>query len=336
MKGLDPINFAYVMATGGISIIFRMAGWEKLSLLFFVLTAISYFSLIFLFAIRIFLFRKQFKREMVNIYDLFEYLTFGAGTNVLAICFILRGSDAIGTGLGLLGIASIIILIYYIFSTFFFGQNPYLESLSPVWLLMGIACHTIGITITALWQHGIIQQEIFLFLAFCFWSFGIVLYLIFMTLNIYRMFFFPFVGKDFFPAYWTCMGAAAIAVVDGGKLVLVDQAPLFLEIIKPYIQGTIFLLWGWGTLWIPILCLMEIWKYGPYKVPFRYHPSLWAMVFPLAMYTAATDLLSSNFHLEFLQGMVPVCMWISFACWLVIFGMIGMSFRKTNSLKGIL
>ncbi|MFI5344357.1 MAG: hypothetical protein ACHQUC_09075 [Chlamydiales bacterium] len=55
-----------------------------------------------------------------------------------------------------------------------------------------------------------------------------------------------------------------------------------------------------GTAWIPILCLMELWKIIYFKIPFHYQPSRWAMVFPFGMYTAATDFLSSSLHLNYL------------------------------------
>lgn len=328
LKALDPLNFAYVMATGGISIIFQMAGWQKLSLILFILAVISYISLLLLFGARFIFFRKRFKKESVTAHDLFEYLTFGAGTNTLALRSILGGYEGAAIVLTLIGTISIIFLIYLIFSFLLFREKVVLESITPVWLLMGIACHTVGMALTALWGQGIIVHEFFLLFAFCSWSFGVVLYLIFMTLNLYRMFFLPFVGRDLFPAYWTCMGAAAIAVVDGCKLTLVENAPLFLERLTPYIQGSASLLWGWATAWIPILCLMEAWKYGYFKMPFNYHPSLWTMVFPLAMYTAATDLLATSLRLELVRGMVPFCIWISFGCWLLICSLIGMNFRK--------
>ena len=77
--------------------------------------------------------------------------------------------------------------------------------------------------------------------------------------------------------------------------ILVHNPPLFIEAIKPFMEGMVLFLWGWGTAWIPILCLMELWKVAYFKVPFHYQPSLWAMVFPMGMYTAATDLLSRVF-----------------------------------------
>lgn len=163
-----------------------------------------------------------------------------------------------------------------------------------------------------------INNDIFLLLAFCFWVFGVFIYLVFMTLNIFRMFFFPFKGQDMDPCYWTCMGAAAIAVADGSQFILIHNPPLFLNAIKPFMEGMILFLWAWGTAWIPILCLMELWKRFYFKIQFHYQPSLWAMVFPLGMYTAATDFLSSSIHLDFLQKTVPIWLWMTFLMWILV------------------
>ena len=114
------------------------------------------------------------------------------------------------------------------------------------------------------------------------------------------------------------MGAAAIAVVDGSQLILIQNPPAFIETVKPFMEGMILFLWGWGTAWIPILCLMGIWKIAYFKVPFRYQPSLWAMVFPLGMYTSATDLLRFSIHIESVQGMVFVWLWITFFTWCLV------------------
>jgi tellurite resistance protein TehA-like permease len=183
--------------------------------------------------------------------------------------------------------------------------------------LLAIACNYSGIILSSLWTKGILTHPLFLLIAFSFWTFGVFLYIIFMALNLYRMLFFPFEGLDMDPCYWTCMGAAAIAVVDGALFTLVPHAPAFAVTVRPFIAGMILFLWTWGTAWIPILVLMELWKFFFFKIPFSYQPSRWAMVFPMGMFTAATDLLSYSLHMPFLQGVVHVCLWMTFILWCI-------------------
>ncbi len=318
LKNLSPANFAFVMSTGIVSIIFSKEDWPNLSLLFLIIGLLGYLALIALFISRFVLHKMEILEDFKDIQKMFKYLTFSAGSNTLGVSFCLSGYDHVGLILGSIGVISTIVLTYILFCSLFFHIQASIQAISPFWLLLAIANHSSGIVITTLWEKGIIDQNIFLLLAFCFWTFGVFLYLIFMTLNMYRMIFFPFVGEDMDPCYWTCMGAAAIAAVDGNQFLLLNNAPLIFDVIKPVMEGMILFLWCWGTAWIPILCLMELWKVAYFKVPFHYQPSLWAMVFPQGMYMTATLALNSHMNIAFLQEVVQIWLWITFFVWCLV------------------
>lgn len=318
LKNMSPANFAFVMATGIVSTIFFMNGWLHLSQLFLFIGLFGYLALICFFTARLVLFGKEILQDLRNIQKMFKYLTFSAGSNTLAVSSLLLGYDEIGWILSVVGISSTLILTYTLFCSFFFHVQASIQAISPFWLLLPIACNSCGIAITTLWNHEVISHTFFLLLAFCFWTFGVFIYVIFMTLNIFRMLFFPFKGQDMDLCYWTCMGAAAIAVVDGCQFILAHHPPLFFNAIKPFMEGMVLFLWGWGTAWIPILCLMVVLKYTYFKLPFQYQTSLWAMVFPMGMYTAANDLLSVSLHLDFLKSLALVWLWIAFLTWCLV------------------
>lgn len=318
LENLSPANFAFVMASGSVSLIFYKTGWLTLALLLLFVGMLGYFFLCTLFIWRFCVIKKKVLHDFKDVGKMFKYLTFSAGTNALAVSCLLFRYDLFGLILGVIGTISTVILTYTLFCTLFFHTQTSIRTISPFWLLLAIACHSTGIVLTTLWGQGMLSKDKFLLFAFGFWIFGVFIYLIFMTLNLFRMFFFPFKGQDMDPCYWTCMGAAAIAVVDGGLFVLVPRPPDFLIVIKPFIEGATLFLWCWGTAWIPILCLMELWKVAYFKIAFYYQPSRWAMVFPLGMYAAATDLLSSNGHLSFLHEIVPILLWITFISWCLV------------------
>ncbi len=306
------------MATGILSIAFYKQDLNMLSWLFLAIGLIAYAILVSLFIARLALLGKTALQDLQNIQKMFKYLTFSAGSNALAVGLSLQGYDLFGFALGAIGVTTTIFLTYTLFCTLFFHVQVPIQEISPFWLLLAIACNSSGIAITTFWENQMLANPSFLLLAFCFWTFGVFIYVILMTLNMYRMLFFPFIGRDMDPCYWTCMGAAAIAVVDGSQFTLVHQTPVFLDIIKPFLQGMVLFLWGWGTAWIPILCLMELWKYFYFKVPFEYQPSRWAMVFPLGMYTDATHLLSAGMGFVLFQRMAPILLCIAFAAWCLV------------------
>lgn len=315
LKDISPANFAFVMATGITSLILFNTGWTHLSHLFLFIGMLAYAVLVGLFAARLIMLRGKILQDIRDIKKMFKYLTFGAGSNGIAVSSLLLGYNEIGWILSIFGVFSTIILIYTLFCTLFFHIQVPIQTISPFWLLLAIASNSSGIVITSLWNKEIIAHECFLMLAFGFWTFGVLIYIILMTLNIYRMLFYPFEGKDMDPCYWTCMGAAAIAVVDGCQFAFVNHPPSFVIALKPFMEGMVLFLWAWGTAWIPVLCLMGLWKYFYFKVPFQYQPSLWAMVFPMGMYASAMDMLSTNLHIGFLETLVQIWLWITLFTW---------------------
>lgn len=315
IKNISPANFAFVMATGITSILLLKTEWLHLSHIFLFIGMMGYVFLVGIFATRLMMLRGKIQQDVRDTQKMFKYLTFGAGSNALATGSLLLGYDEIGIILSIIGVLSTILLIYTLFCTLFFHFQIPIQRISPFWLLLAIASNSSGIVITSLWNKEIIAHPFFLVLAFSFWTFGVLIYLILMTLNVYRMLFFPFKGEDLDPCYWTCMGAAAIAVVDGCQFVLTQHPPLFVHTVKPFIEGMVLFLWAWGTAWIPILCLMGLWKYFYFKIPFQYQPSLWAMVFPMGMYACAMNMLSKSLQMGFLDEMVQIWLWITLFVW---------------------
>lgn len=318
LEDLDPINFAFIMATGIVSISLHINGWIRLGNLFLAIGTVGYIGLILLFAARFYLVPKIAFHKMKDIQELFKYLSFSAGSDALAAHFSMLGNTVVAFILGFIGAISTIFLIYAIFCMLFFHAKESIQVVCPYWLLMAIASNSVGMVISDLWNQEAITNETIMIIASCFWSFGIMVYIFFMSLNFYRMFFFPFKGGDLNPAFWTCLGGAAIAVVDGCNLVLVNNAPQFLEQIKPFISGISLLLWGWGTAFLPILILMWAWKYFYFKVPLENDPSMWSVVFPLGMYSASIVYLSNALQMHLLDWWRPIFLAIAVLAWLAV------------------
>ena len=136
------------------------------------------------------------------------------------------------------------------------------------------------------------------------WGLGLVLYGIFVTLFCYRIFFLSLKPQDLSPLLWVVMGAAAISA-NGGTSLLESQDQLpFLTNQKPFIDGITLMLWSWATWLIPLLALFGVWKHIVHKKPLAYEPIAWSMVFPLGMYTVASERIG---HI----AQFPPMIWIS-------------------------
>lgn len=58
----------------------------------------------------------------------------------------------------------------------------------------------------------------------------------------------------------------------------------FLDAMHGFINSATLVGWAWATWWIPLLILFGIWKHGLHRVPPRYSPLLWTLVFPPGVY----------------------------------------------------
>jgi tellurite resistance protein TehA-like permease len=74
-------------------------------------------------------------------------------------------------------------------------------------------------------------------------------------------------------------------------------------------------MWAWATWWIPLLFMLGIWKHGIRRVPLRYTPMLWSLVFPLGMYVVATLRLSLAADFPPLETISHGMIWVALAAW---------------------
>jgi tellurite resistance protein TehA-like permease len=147
------------------------------------------------------------------------------------------------------------------------------------------------------------------------WGVGLALYGIFIALFAQRIFFFDVEPDDVTPLLWVVMGAAAIATNAGSTLILVKDDMPFLQAMRPLVDGVTLVMWAWATWWIPMLLLLGIWKHGVRRVPLKYSPMLWSLVFPLGMYALASLRLSLAADLPLLRTISVAMTWVALAAW---------------------
>jgi tellurite resistance protein TehA-like permease len=62
-----------------------------------------------------------------------------------------------------------------------------------------------------------------------------------------------------------------------------------------------------------------VWRHIVRGVPLRYHPSYWALVFPLGMYGAATFRMRAALELEILAWLPKVTLAVALLAWTATF-----------------
>jgi tellurite resistance protein TehA-like permease len=186
-KQLDPTNFAFVMATGALSLGFQALGWVATAKLFLFIGIVGLIFLSLLYGVGFYMSRDSMK-EGFNLEGLFKYFAFCSAASLLGTAFGWMGYGIFAIIFGAIGVLSTIFLIMVLFFAAFTQQTSTLQKLSPVWLFLPVACHSAGLVISSITKTYEITDQNLLLTAAVFWSFGLFLYLMFMALNLYRVF----------------------------------------------------------------------------------------------------------------------------------------------------
>ncbi|HEX2347478.1 MAG TPA: tellurite resistance/C4-dicarboxylate transporter family protein [Ktedonobacterales bacterium] len=319
VRTLYPGYFASVMATGIVSVALLLTGALPLSYALWGIGGALLIYLTVVYGLRALRYKAEMRRDFFDPSTAFGFFTFIAAVGVIATRFALADWMVVPGVLTIIAAIAWFILTYWIFAMVLItNEQPIGQALNGSWLIAIVATESLAIIWVLLTNIQPAQRATLQLLAYAFWTFGVLLYLIFITLIMYRFFFLKIQPSDLKPPYWINMGAMAITTVAGVRMLDVAQPTTLLVTLRPYIEGFTVMMWAWGTWWIPLLVIIGVWKYVFVREPIRYHPSLWSVVFPLGMYATAVQLLTHIPGLEFLADIGPYCTWIAFAVWALV------------------
>lgn len=319
VRTLYPGYFASVMATGIVSVALLLTHALALSLALWAIDGALLIGLTVVYALRLMRFPRDMRRDLFDPASAFGFFTIIAGIGVLATRSALGGWTTVPAILTIIAAIAWFTLTYWTFAMLLItNKRPIQDALNGSWLIAIVATESLATTWALVTNINPAQRETLQLLAYTFWTFGVLLYLIFIALIMYRFFFLSIRPGDLKPPYWINMGAMAITTVAGIRLLDVAHPSALIETLRPYIEGFTVMMWAWGTWWIPLLLIIGFWKYVYAREPIRYHPSLWSVVFPLGMYATAVQLLTHIHGLEFLGAIGPACTWIAFAAWALV------------------
>jgi tellurite resistance protein TehA-like permease len=314
---LYPGAFALVMATGIIANAFYFEGPRPISDALFAITAFGFPWLCLATFLRLMRHGRALWADLIDPRLVFAFFTIVAAGDVLGISLDLRGFRDAALALWLVALALWVVLIYLSFGVLtFLNTARQVNVVHGGWLIAIVGTESLVLLGARLAPAlGAFAPTVFV-LVHMLWGIGLVLYGIFVTLFAYRIFFYPFTPDDITPLLWVVMGAAAISTNAGSSLILADATMPFLAAMRPFIDGVALILWAWATWWIPLLVLFGLWKHGVCRVPIRYTPTLWSLVFPLGMYALASLRLSLAADFAPLTAVSLVMVWIALAVWL--------------------
>lgn len=318
-RHLHPGYFALVMATGIVSIDFHQHGMYGLARVLFGLNALAWSILIVLTGSRLLRFRKELIADFTHPARGAGFLTLTAGTCILGIqCLTLVHWPEVARILVTIGALSWAALLYLFFAATITARiKPgFTRSINGGWLVAVVATQSLTVLMVLLSADATDGSPLGLFVALCLYLIGAALYLLIITLVVYRMMFFPMRAREFTPPYWINMGALAITTLAGSLLVMHIVTPDPLYQLVPFVKGFTLFFWATASWWIPLLVMLEIWRHLWRHVPLRYEVDNWDIVFPLGMYTVGTWQLSHALDLPYLQIIPVIGVYVSGLVWL--------------------
>ena len=341
-RALEPGSFAAVMATGVVSIDASQHGMPWLAHALFVVNIVAYIGLCMLSVLRLLRFRDAVIADFVDPFISAGFLTFVAGSCVVAAqCLIVVDAPLVAGVLGLIGTIAWVMLTYSFFVAMVTRpiKHGLARSINGGWLVVVVATQSIAIVAILLSaSNGFTAaqpQNLMLFTGLCLYLLGAGLYLFIITLVVYRLIFLPMRARDFTPPYWINMGAIAITALAGSLFVLHAPNPGSLAALVPFVKGFTLFFWATATWWIPLLLLLEAWRHLSRQVPLRYEVAHWNIVFPIAMYTVGTYELARALNLDFLLTIPAVGVYISLLAWVFVATALLMHVLRGSSEAGI-
>ncbi len=317
---LFPGYFALVMATGIIAIAAKQQTIVWLAESLYLVTAAAYAVLVVLILIRLVVFTDLLVADLTSHAKGFAFLTIVAGTNVLgSASALIHGWWTLAEILWWCSLPLYVLLVYStLIADVLRHDKPALGAgINGSWFLLTVSTESIAVLGALLLGHD--TNDLLAFACLAAFCLGLVLYLIVMTMVFLRWTFQSLEPTEADPPAWVAAGAVAIIVLAGSNLLAARSVSPRVDRLAPLIEGLVTLAWATATFWFPLMVAIGVWRHIVRKVPLRYHPSYWALVFPLGMYGVATFKMRTVVELDALEWAPKVTLAVALGAWTAAF-----------------
>ena len=197
-------------------------------------------------------------------------------------------------------------------------RDSVLGGVNGTWLLWVVSTQSLALTASTLVPAWPSQSGLLAPVAIGLWSVGLVLYLLLVSLILLRWLTVAMTPETLGPPYWILMGATAITVLAGAQILGLPAALPVIRATASFVEGFSYVLWAFGTWWIPLLIVLGLWRYVRRHWPLTYEPTLWSVVFPLGMYSVATLSFGKAARLAFMEPLARFMLWVAVAAWVLV------------------
>lgn len=307
------------MASGINSVGLRLEGFQLLSRVLLGVCGAAFTGLLLLTGWRFAAFRAAVVEDFLDPRRAFGFFTFVAGTNVLAVRLGMARFDAATAVLLALAGLAWLVLGYVVPWTAVLGrqERPVVANANGTWFIWVVASQSVAVaaaTVEPVFDS--VRRELAV-LAVTSWSVGVFLYGAAGLLVSLRLMLYAFGHEELTPPSWVSMGALAITVLAGARIVEMADAPM-VTATRGLIAGLAVVFWAFATWLIPVLVAAGWWRHVRRQVPLRYHATLWSIVFPLGMYAVAGIYLGRADHLPVVEAVGRIELRVALAAWALV------------------
>jgi tellurite resistance protein TehA-like permease len=318
VQTLTPGYFALTMASGIISVGLELEGLHALSAAFLVVCVVSFAVILVLNLARLVRFPADMRHDFVDPVRAFGFFTFIAGTNVLGARLGMAGSPGTTAVLLIVAVLAWVVLGYVVPWTAVLGraERPLVKDANGSWFIWCVASESVAVAAASLEpMAGPDWRAALALVAVVTWSVGLILYAaagIFVSL---RLLTYPIRPADLRPEYFVAMGAMAISVLAGARIVEMAGAPM-VDATRGLVAGSSVVFWSFASWLFPVLLAAGWWRHVKHRVPLSYEPGLWSVIFPLGMYAVAGIYLGRADHLPIVAAIGRAELWLAIAAFL--------------------
>lgn len=321
VRGLAPGYFALVMASGIISVGMLLDGHRTLSVLLLAVAVVAFVALLALTGMRLVSYRGAVAEDFSDPRRGFGFFTLIAGTNVVGVRLSMDGHYEVTAVLLVIAGLLWLVLGYVIPWTAVLGPHPrpVVAAANGTWFIWVVASQSVAVSAASLEPVFASARVVLAVVAVFSWSVGVFLYAAAGVFVAARMMLYDFRPVDLTPPYWVAMGACAITVLAGARIVEMADAPM-VNVTRGLIAGTSVMFWAFATWLIPALVAAGWWRHRTHRVPLTYEATWWSIIFPLGMYAVAGIYLGQANDLPLVGAIGSGELWVALAAWAAALG----------------
>lgn len=307
------------MATGLISTGMHLDDYNALSTLLLALAAGFFVVLLILTGWRLLAHRDAVLKDFTDPGRGFGFFTLIAATNVLGVRLAMDGHQHITAALLVFAGVLWLVLGYVIPGTAVLGagHRPVVAGANGTWFIWVVASQSVAVSSASLEPVFSATRDLLAVVAVFSWSVGTFLYAAAGIFVAARMMLYELRPTDLIPPYWVAMGACAITVLAGARIVEMADAPM-VNAARGLIAGASVMFWAFATWLIPPLVAAGWWRHHTHRVPLAYESAWWSIIFPLGMYAVAGIYLGQADDLPIVGAIGSNELWVAFAAWTTV------------------